>query len=142
MMRGLFVLTCIAFMGCSSSDDTGASGVHNRLNACATKNASYLTTCTEISGNCGPLTDEISNTDAAGISKIESITCASATLSGCTGKATDCVETVSNGCKIGQTYSTDFAEDGSSADSTATMWVTCPDGSSCKSTYTCTLTRL
>jgi len=140
------ILIACVVVGCSSSsDDTGPSGTPNHLNECTTKGATYVMHCVEKSGgNCGPLTDEVYIADEATAAQLESVLCAAVNQNGCTETATDCkqhVDVKGGSCDVLETYSTTFKDDGSSAVSIDTRRITCSDGSWCKSTYDCTITR-
>ena len=132
-----------ALGGCSSDSSSAPqhTGTQNRLNACATKDSTYLIHFVEKSGNCGGMPDTVLNTDPAGIAKVESSLCASVTQDGCTERATDCFLDLGNGCTELETYSTTFMQDGSSASSLLTVRIECQDGSGCYSTYEGTMTR-
>lgn len=147
-MKAIFGALAIAMLaGCSSGDESDGRAA-NRLNSCATRNATYIQTCVEASGNCGPMPDQVVNTDAAGAAAIESARCESVAQDGCTARATGCAyESTApaakqmGGCTIAETYSTTFAQDGSSASSVATVRIDCGDGSWCQSTYKCSIVR-
>jgi hypothetical protein len=144
--RLLNVAWFVAVLGCSSGDaggtsDAGAAslaGVRNQVNACATKGATYLAKTVEhAGGTCGPIPDEITNTDDPAIT---AAICTSVTQENCVGRGTAC-KSSAKGCETSLTYMTTFKADGSSATGTGTMTVTCSDGSFCKSTYDYTMTR-
>jgi hypothetical protein len=146
LMRFLPFLV-ISAIGCSSNDPDSEK-VRNQLNPCATKNATYVVSCVEQSGNCGPLADSVFNTDSAGAADLSSVSCDALSQDGCAARGTGCsyesqtpFAKQHGGCTVSETYMTTFAQDGSSADSIDTMRIDCGDGSWCQSTYKCRMTR-
>ena len=140
MNRILCILTA-TLLGCSAADDGDSKpdGVRNQINDCATRGASYLNTFQEHSGGtCGPIPDRVVNIDDPAIT---ASTCSSVTQENCVARATACKYS-DGGCDFTETYMTTFAQDGSSAAATASIWIECSDGSYCSSTYDVTMRRL
>jgi hypothetical protein len=134
------IIVCFMILGCSSDSSKNDGTTVSQLNPCATKGATYLVHYTELSGNCGPLQDEIYNTPSSGTTNTP-IVCDEVSQDGCTARDTNCRQKLSNGCMVVMTFETTFTQDGSSADGIATINLNCPDGSWCQSTYKYTYTR-
>jgi hypothetical protein len=137
MRKALFVLSWGLLVACSSN----SSGTSTpSANPCATKNATYLETLTQVSGNCGPIASQVVNISAEGTVVLPAqVTCASLTETGCTTRATDCTLTT-QGVTFTETFESTFASDGSSATGIVTLTGSA-NGGSCTSTYDITMTR-
>lgn len=142
-MNKYLALFVIGFIGCSGADSSSFEQTTNQANPCATRGATYLLHCDELSGgNCGSISDEIFhiNTDGTMPSLSEGITCDDITQDGCTARDTNC-RSIVGGCVLTETFVTTFKQDGSSAQSLITLSIRCDDGSGCKSTYECFIVR-
>lgn len=61
-IASVIVLLSAIMAACSSTDEEGEMRVRTfPANECVTRGASYLGTYTEVSGNCGPIPDELFN---------------------------------------------------------------------------------
>jgi hypothetical protein len=136
MRRFLWLGVCV---GCGGSSNGGPSS--EAANPCATPNSTYLETLTEqAGGTCGAVPSQVINVNADGtIALPTSITCASATQTGCTARDSGC--TFSNqGISFSETFETTFASDGSSAMGILTL-SGMGNGESCSSTYDVSIVR-
>lgn len=108
------------------------------VNPCATPDATYFEHCTEESGTCGALPDQVVNTGPDGM-VVTATKCAMETADGCIVRGSGCV-TEAMGTTVTASFETTFQADGSSAKSIATLTVS-TGAQSCASTYACTLVR-
>ena len=132
----------LALSGCGGSD-TGRSGPSDApANTCATKNASYLETLTELpGGTCGRGSLQSININADGaFTSSNPINCEHVSQTGCTATDTGC-KFSSQGVDFAETIVTTFTEDGSSASGLLTLSSHHGNGESCASTYGVTLVR-
>ena len=140
-MRGTSYVGAIAILGtlCCSSSSSGPERAP--ANPCATRNATYIESCTETSGNCPSIPQQVINVNPDGTITLPTpISCATVTQTGCTARDSDCTFSTSNGTQGTETFETTFASDGSSA--TGVITVTLTNGSaSCTGTYECMMTR-
>jgi hypothetical protein len=134
MLKASVVVAVVVLVACGSSSKSSSE---QQANPCATRNATYLETFTEMAGGtCGPIAQEIVNIGSDGtISNGASISCAMTQQDGCTARDSGCTTTTSNGCTATIQTDVTFAADGSSASGLESVTVTCPSGSSCGSTY-------
>lgn len=141
-MRTISVLALLIGVAACSDDAGDEPGVPNEVNECATPHATYLQSCSErASGTCGPIQDVLVNIDDPAIT---SPRCDSITQENCIARASNCRtqhDVDGYTCNRKETYVTTFQPDGSSATAISTIWIECNEGSSCSSTYDCTLTR-
>lgn len=129
----------VALVACSSAS-SGDSGQYPEVSfPCSTPNVTYLITFTEQSGTCGPMTSQVVNTDAAGLTLATNESCQSQTTSGCTVRGTDCTWT-DGGISYTKTFEITFTGDGSSASGVNTISMT-GNGQSCTSTYSTSFMR-
>jgi hypothetical protein len=135
-------LALLSSLVVSCGSDSGSGPVDRAANPCATRGATYYQAAQEISGNCGPIPSQIVNVNPDGtITSDTKVTCAKVTQSGCTARDTDC-KWASQGVDFTMTFSTTFADDGSSAMGLMTVSGNGNgNGQSCTSTYSVTMTR-
>lgn len=131
---GLLMMAC-------GSDDPPKGPVNFPANPCATRGSTYLQSSTEISGDCGPIPDQIVNINPDGtITQDTPLTCDSVTQEGCTARDTGCKWTTSEGVSWAMTFETAFKADGSSATGIE-MIRGSGNGQTCTSTYNVSMTR-
>lgn len=143
MKKTVILLAAIlAIAACSSKDKEDTGPGTTEANPCATPGATYLTTYTTVSGNCGDIPDNVSNINNDGTITTDSQTsCDKVEQDGCRAHNTGCRSKADNGCDVKNTFTTTFEDDGSSASGISTVTVSCPGGSSCSGTYEYTMTR-
>jgi hypothetical protein len=140
MMNTVVLALCCALVACSSSSDDGDGRTKvNQANPCVTPGATYLQMTNKIDGTCPDVPDQVINISNDGTLANE-ISCDKVEQDGCRAHNTGCV-TKSGKCNASATFSTTFADDGSSASGLLTMTVECEDGSGCVGTYETSMER-
>jgi hypothetical protein len=129
---GALLLLCV---GCASEGPLTL----NKANPCATPNATYLTHFVEVSGDCGPSSDQLVNIKPDGTLD-QTFSCLDITKVGCREQNDLCTFT-SNGVTCTATTDVTFTSDGKS--SSGIESVTCHNaGTICSSTYNVSAERL
>lgn len=135
-LLGLLVTVGMATMGCGGLvvDPDRERPV---VEGCATTGKSYHLHTTEVSGDCGPMLEQVASVDGE---RGTTTACGSAdvTQQGCAMTGNACgISSDAADCRVVLTVS--FADDGQSA--TGTETVTCTGKLACRSTYDVTATR-
>jgi hypothetical protein len=133
-----FIIVGLFIAGCGSSNSTGSTSY--QANACVSRDASYLVSYQETSGDCGAVASVVINVSSDGtITTSVPVSCTTVHDDGCAVQETGCTW-MDNGVSFDSTSSVVFTSDGSSGTGIVGLSATDSKGS-CYSSYKITYTR-
>lgn len=142
-----FIIVGLFIAGCGSSNSTGSTS--HQANTCVSRDASYLVSYQETSGDCGAVASVVINVSSDGtvisvssdgtITTPVPVSCTTVHDDGCAVQETGCTW-MDNGVSFDSTSSVVFTSDGSSGTGIVGLSATDSKGS-CYSSYKITYTR-
>lgn len=144
----IYGLLVVSVLGCAAESEENDNGTFSfEKNPCVSANASYLVSFTEISGDCGPIPDQVLVVPADGVITIEASCNKGPRYSGCSVFLENMVCTYYNSeydVNVTETQSgqVTWAEDGSSGKGMVTWRISAEGYYPCTSTYEYNAVRL